>query len=476
MKILYFVVTFMLIIANYGTLSSVENDDCMMCHSDPDMYMEKGRSKISLWVDNSKFIFSVHKNVKCVDCHKGFDPDDIPHKKNIGKIDCNSCHQGVEKKHTFHPWMADAPLQNDCKKCHGYHYATPAKGKGSKVSGIHSLNQCGTCHQDVVDEYMKSEHYKALLNISDENAPDCNYCHRKPITKGWIGNYIQRKANQNQVCTDCHSHDTKNPSVIKTITNSNSRHFQLKTEGKEHAAVCTDCHGFHNIKKNEDFEARLSVKNSFSACGKCHVHIAQEYQNSIHGLAQIIGNMDAASCVSCHFEHDLKKVPHVDEAIFKSNKLNKKFAIDSKMIYCVSCHGDSDLMGKSKLKSLVESHSWLPELESHFAAVSCFDCHSSYTVPYLSHNILPLEKSVKTCNPCHEQDMNLKTKLANYYKTSKTGESGIIDGTISGGSYIGLSRSVILDYLSFILLGGVFIGLLAHGYIRWYFRSKKESK
>ena len=459
----------LLIIISTTLLVSQENDDCLMCHDDHEMTMEKGRRTISLWVNSSKFNTSAHKGVKCVSCHKGFNPEDIPHKEVITPVDCKGCHTDVEKKHTFHPWMSSAPLKDDCKNCHEHHYTSPVRGSKSNFSGVNTVEKCGTCHKDVKQEFMKSEHFKTLSHSSSEFSPDCNYCHRNPITKGWISNYKERKDNQNNVCIDCHKSDSHNPEVLKKISNSESRHAKLRLSGKEHAAVCTDCHGFHNIVKNEDFEAKLSVKNSFNTCGKCHVHIAQEYQNSIHGLLQMKGNMNAAGCVSCHFEHSQDKKENISDDIYAFNKLNKEFSEKSLMTNCISCHTSDN-------KSLAESHKFLPYLESHFASVTCYDCHSSYSKPHLSHNILPIEKSRRDCQECHEQTLELKSVLFKYEKTKSVESEGVVKGNISARTNtVGLTNNIILDYLSLIIMGGIVLGLLIHAYVRWYFK-KKEIK
>ena len=468
---------FLLILISFVILKGQTNDDCLNCHGDPEMTMEKGKKTISLWVNNSKFIFSAHKNKKCVSCHKGFNPDDIPHKEKITEVDCKSCHIDAEKKHTFHPWMKNAPLKDNCKQCHTYHYVTPIKGANSGVGGINALEKCGGCHTDVKEEYIKSEHYKALQKINNANAPDCNYCHRNPITKGWISDYKTRKDNQNNVCIECHKTDSHNPDVLKKIDNNLSRHQKLRKSGKEHAAVCTDCHGFHNIMKNDDFEARLNVKNSSNSCGKCHIHIAQEYQNSIHGLAQMKGNMQAAGCVSCHFEHSNQKKVKISDDIFSKNLLNKEFSEKSKMNNCINCHTNDSLLLGANLKTLKTAHSWLPSLETHFATVSCYDCHSSYTEPYLSHNILPLEKSFRSCNDCHNKTLELKSVLYNYQKSSNVENEGALKGNTKGDSnFAGLSRNIILDYLSLIVLGLVVFGIAIHSYIRWYFKKVRSQQ
>ncbi|MCK7528204.1 MAG: cytochrome c3 family protein [Ignavibacteriales bacterium] len=51
------------------------NDDCLMCHSDNELTMEKKGKEISLFVDEDVFKGSAHSKLSCVSCHKGFDPE-----------------------------------------------------------------------------------------------------------------------------------------------------------------------------------------------------------------------------------------------------------------------------------------------------------------------------------------------------------------------------------------------------------------
>jgi len=338
--------------------------------------------------------------------HKGFDPLDLPHKEIITEINCKSCHQDAYRKHTFHPWMGNAPLKEDCRSCHDYHYASVTRGERSTVGGIHSVNQCGKCHVDEGEQFLQSEHYGSLIKTSNANSPGCNYCHREPITKGWGIDYSKRKQHQNRICYECHSLESTNRNVEIKISNLSSRHYELMNNGVEYTPICTDCHGYHNIKNNNDFNSRLNQRNAYSACGKCHIHTSQEYQNSVHGMAQLKGNQNAANCVNCHSEHSKNNVPIIDGNLLKSHNLKLSSLMKSNAIYCISCHVDNELMSANNLKTIADAHQFLPSMEKHFEVISCFDCHSSFTESYLSHNILPFDKTKGNCNPCYEKILN----------------------------------------------------------------------
>ncbi|MDQ1265044.1 MAG: hypothetical protein QG635_194, partial [Bacteroidota bacterium] len=172
-----------------GNPTKPSKDDCLVCHSDKDISkVEKGKT-ISLWVNQSQLAHSVHGRMLCVDCHKDFNPDDIPHKENIQPPECFSCHKDFAKKHTFHPQMAFfTPGSNsvlfDCKKCHGTHGISKPEISLSKPGATNAVEFCGSCHKEQKEQHIKSEHYAAYLK-NNPNAPTCTYCHSKPITKYW---------------------------------------------------------------------------------------------------------------------------------------------------------------------------------------------------------------------------------------------------------------------------------------------------
>src|ERR1035437_3435523 len=86
-------------------LNAQTNDDCLTCHSDNKFTMTKNGKEISIYVDSKILGGSAHKNLSCIACHVGFNPDEVPHKENIKPIDCKSCHKDAPLKHQFHPDM-----------------------------------------------------------------------------------------------------------------------------------------------------------------------------------------------------------------------------------------------------------------------------------------------------------------------------------------------------------------------------------
>ncbi|MDQ1264869.1 MAG: hypothetical protein QG635_18, partial [Bacteroidota bacterium] len=118
-----------------------------------------------------------------------------------------------------------------------------------------------------------------------------------------------------------------------------------------------------------------------------------------------------------------------------------------------------------------------PNISKHWETVRCVDCHSSYTPPNLSHNILPPEKTIKKCEECHSKNSLLMSKLYKHEKKLSREKFGFINGTILSDAYvIGTTRNLLLDSLSVILFIAVLAGIGLHAFLRWYFHKGGSAK
>ncbi len=456
-----------------------DNDHCLSCHDDPTITMEKGGKTISLEV--KKFIFSrsVHSSLKCERCHVGFNPDEIPHKEKIEEVNCVSCHENTLKKHTFHPQIALSGGKSkkedvNCKNCHGYHNVESPKNPNSKTGFLNSTNFCGNCHKKEKQEHLGSEHYVALTS-KDENAPTCIFCHKQNITPKSGLSLVDLKINQEKLCLGCHLNQPFTQFSKTLIDYEKSVHGSAIRRGNQNAAVCIDCHGVHDLKKVDDPNSKINPFKVSDVCGKCHISITLEYHSSIHGTELLKGNSDVPGCTYCHGEHAISPMAKVETRIIEANQMNLNLITTNRMVFCVRCHADEDLMSKYKLSTLSKAHDWLPNLPKHWETVRCVDCHSSYEPPNLSHNILPREQTVKKCEECHSKNSILMTKLYKHEKARSREKYGFINGTILSDAYvIGATRNVYLDFLSIAIFGVVIIGVGLHGILRWYFKPSKS--
>ncbi|OGU58830.1 MAG: hypothetical protein A2X64_09480 [Ignavibacteria bacterium GWF2_33_9] len=448
-----------------------------MCHGEAGMEMDKNGKTIKISVNASVFKSSAHGKLKCVECHKGFNPDDIPHKERITPVDCKSCHKAPLEKHPFHPQLALADGMGgtpdvNCKGCHGNHQVRTKNSPTSPTNFMNSTEYCGKCHKKEKELHIKSDHY-FQLNKNNPQAPTCIYCHTKAVTKNFKVSAVQLKKNQEDLCLSCHldAAHTKTQYSTSLINYRNSVHGQAISKGISAAAVCTDCHGAHIFEKASSPTSNIRKSNVANVCSKCHIGVSQEYKQSIHGVALEKGNPDVPTCSYCHGEHSISAVVEVPLKMFTDNQINPQSAVKTKMVYCIKCHADEKMMSKYGIATFNKAHDWLPSLGKHNETVRCVDCHSSYTPPNLSHNLLPPEKTIKKCEECHSKNSVLMSKLYKHEKTQSRKKYGFINGTLLSDAYVvGTTRNLFLDSFTVIAFVVILIGIGFHAFMRWYFK------
>jgi len=203
-----FIIT-LLVIISANKLSAQTNDDCLTCHNDNTLTMEKNGKEVSIYVNPDVIGHSAHKKLDCIACHVGFDIDNIPHKENIQPINCKSCHKDAALKHPFHPQMLKSngvggSKDVNCKGCHGTHDIISPSVPGSKFSISNIVNACGECHTEQKKEYLLSAHGEGFKE-GIKGAPTCIVCHKNPIVGVRAGvDTTQLKIAQEKLCLSCH--------------------------------------------------------------------------------------------------------------------------------------------------------------------------------------------------------------------------------------------------------------------------------
>jgi predicted CXXCH cytochrome family protein len=402
------------------------NDDCLMCHSDSTLTMEKGGKKISLYVNENVFKSSVHGDASCVDCHVGFDPNNIPHKKSITPVDCNSCHgisqfqdvarskelahfnvkcaqchgthdiQPVDKIVTdkkclsCHPaekgFLSSAHVKLEtekkgggCESCHGKAHdvkSVTIKGMSRRPVVLMSDSLCANCHKDAIAEIDAGVHKKAF----DEGIITCVSCHSAH------GTQVSKELISRNACFKCHT-DSKLFSGVRAangesltslvMSYNHSIHSEsLKRNGK--GATCVDCHGSHTIKSPADQSSPVNRANIVSTCGKCHGDVENHYLNSSHGKAFKEGVTVAPVCTDCHSEHSVTSISDPNSPVSRSNEPK----------ICLSCHLENPIVLKltgvspAFLESIKHSVHLVALSKGNLKAATCSDCHGA-------HDMLP---------------------------------------------------------------------------------------
>ena len=380
------------------------NEDCLSCHSDETLTMDRKGKPVKLFVDDKILGISVHKKLQCVSCHVGFDPGNVPHKENIQPINCQSCHKNAPVKHLFHPQMLKAAANSEskdlnCKGCHGTHDA-----KQIKVAGAKGTPVCANCHSAESNDFSQSTHHAAGLRGVKE-APSCLTCHVQQITtKGFANDTVKAKLAQEKLCLTCHLDD---PAVRSKFSYKKgfiqsydqSVHGRAIRDGKAKAAGCVDCHGVHKIQGADEKDASIAKKNIPATCGKCHVEIAKQYAGSVHGMSVAKGGTDAPVCTDCHGEHNILKHNDPNAAVSFKNVSEQ---------ICSKCHSSMKLsekygMAANKFQTFKDSYHGLA-LEGGSASVAnCSSCHGIHDIKASSDPESRVNKKnlAKTCGKCH---------------------------------------------------------------------------
>ncbi|HET7009541.1 MAG TPA: cytochrome c3 family protein [Anaerolineales bacterium] len=236
---------------------------------------------------------------------------------------------------------------------------------------------------------------------------------------------------QNLNCVDCHTNITGFPHppfepasrrefVLQMYTacqachageyalTQDSVHERARAAGQPAAAVCTDCHGSHDIQRMTDDdageilpEARTRIPQT---CARCHSTIYDKYLTSVHGSALLgEGNPDVPTCIDCHGVHNIED-PTTTEFRLRSPSM------------CARCHTDAGIMDKYGLSTRVlqtyvaDFHGTTvtlfekitPDAETNKPV--CYDCHGIHDIRRTDDprkGLQVRENLLARCQRCH---------------------------------------------------------------------------
>jgi cytochrome b subunit of formate dehydrogenase len=324
------------------------NEDCLACHSDSTMIKEVAGKQVSLDVSGEHFKNSIHSMFSCVDCHT--DIKSSPHENTPAKVSCAQCHadQQVAYERSLHGQAAKRGDSSaaSCVSCHGSpHEILPAADPKSRVNHANIAATCGSCHGQ-----------KFVMEASGHSA--------QPF-----------------------------------LSYQESVHGRAVAAGSDKAAVCTDCHGAHEILAASDPKSSIFKFNVPATCAKCHTSVQQEFAQSIHGQAISRGNWQAPVCTDCHGIHSIKAHLDPNSSVSAQNLAR---------ITCARCHEGVRLSQElgipgARASTYLQSYHGLASKLGSQVVANCASCHGV-------HNILPSTDArstiskvnlVKTCGQCH---------------------------------------------------------------------------
>jgi cytochrome b subunit of formate dehydrogenase len=380
-------------------------NECFACHSDAGLTHDVNGKQVSLHVDPQAFKDSIHGSMfTCVDCH--IDVKTSAHETTPKKITCTTCHADEQTAYdrSFHGKAVQGGNSKaaSCVDCHGSpHELLPASDPKSRVHHTNIPATCGACHSQ-----------KFVMEDGGQSAQ-------------MVASYQQ------------------------------SVHGHAVAAGSEEAAVCTDCHGTHEILDAKDAKSPIFKFNVPLTCGKCHDTVSTEFQQSIHGQAAAKGNWQAPVCTDCHGIHSIKSHLDPNSPVSAQNLAQAT---------CARCHEGVRLSqefgveGRRETTYLASYHGLAAKAGSQVVA-NCASCHGTHSIfpsndPRSTINHANL---ARTCGQCHPG-------VTEKFTSSKVH----VDAPLSADVGSKAVRWIRRFYLSMIF--AVIGGMLLHNFIIW--RSK----
>jgi len=367
--------------------------ECLSCHGDKGLEKvdKKGR-KVSLFVDLREHKGSAHKDLDCIACHLG--AQEIPHPK-MNPVECSQCHEkriGEDLKKSIHGGTPPSKVKLSCAHCHGRH--------DIKRAAEDHFFPCQNCHTKAAIQFKNSVHKKATLAGKLE-AASCHDCHGShDIREAASKESSVYPVNLPRTCAKCHGDPKQARKGI--LPHRDIVHLYMDTVhgraldrgGLLVAAVCTSCHGSHEIRSHLDSASSTHRHNIPRTCGKCHAGVEESYEESVHGKWMRRGNLQAPSCTDCHTSHEIRRV----------DTYKWKLSVAQE---CGICHEQS-------LKTFRDTFHGQVNILGYASSARCSDCHGY-------HDVLPSRDPqsrthpshlLATCQKCHPK---ATAKFTQYY-------------------------------------------------------------
>ena len=265
--------------------------------------------------------------------------------------------------------------EDSCSDCHSYMSKTSQEIVGQWKESVHAKKGigCTACHggDSTTDDFSD-----AMWNASD-----------------FVGQPKRRDIPA--LCAKCHS----DPAYMRPFGVSSTSQYaeykqsihgkRLLEKGDTKVAVCTDCHGVHEIRAKDDVQSSVYKTNIPGMCARCHAdkeymkpygiptNQYEEYKSSHHGR-RLLEDQDTASpaCSDCHGKHGATP-PGVKEVVN----------------VCGTCHGRTlEYFNEGPHGEALQS----------VGAPKCVDCHGNHASVKPTDAML-VGSAHGHCGDCHDQ-------------------------------------------------------------------------
>jgi uncharacterized protein with PIN domain len=438
---------FVFLICGAFHLSAQENSDCFSCHNDKTLKGTKKGKSIFVFVDEKKFVGSVHGSLTCVSCHTDLEGKEFPHDEELAPVNCGTCHTAEQEQHakSLHGQAIKRgdPLAPQCKDCHGNHEILSAKDARSPVSPLKVPFTC-----NILQNFSESIHGEGLLKKGLIVAPNCATCHtahsillhtdptssisRKNIARTCTkchaqielvhrkvikGELWEKEAHTLPACVDCHQpHKVRKVFYDQGMADRDclhchsNRQIRASKDGRSlfvqvneltsssHIKVaCSQCHSDVNashVRACETIQKKVD-------CASCHAEVGQQYQKSMHGQLLAKNDPNAPNCKECHGTHGVHGKAEPSSPTFATNV----------PILCARCHREGK---KAAARYTGGEH----EIIEHYGesihgkglmksgltvTAMCTNCHTAHSVQPRSDSTSSVNSRnlPATCGKCH---------------------------------------------------------------------------
>jgi len=318
-----------------------DNEECLECHGVDGLELEQNGRTRSLFVDEERFDESVHGGMDCVLCHMDLDGvEEYPHPRDLEPVDCTACHDDDDGpiavfRASIHGRLVEEEdeLAPRCQDCHGSHYVVRRSDPASPLAPLRVTATCTQCHVEGAGVERVHD-----LSPRELRARYVDRLHERGVERG------------------------------VTVT-----------------AVCTSCHGGHDVLPATDPASSIHADNVNGTCLACHVGASEVHRDVI--APEAWEREQPPRCVDCHAPHAHPRVRY-DDGIADAD--------------CLACHAagaEEPGERESTRAPLVDPARY--ELSIHARrGVACARCHTGVVPTPDERPCAPLGEPVR-CDTCH---------------------------------------------------------------------------
>lgn len=283
---------------SYSTELPLSNS-CLNCHEEPKLGMTLSNGEwLPLNVEPALFSKSIHGNkLLCTDCHSSISGYPHPGSDISSRRDykvaqyelCNRCHFDNYTKtldSVHYKVLSEGNLNSPlCTDCHGAHYVSLPYLPRTLIS-----DTCSNCHKEIYDAYSESVHGSALVEDNNYDVPVCTSCHSSHnIEDARTTDFHLASV---EICNKCHSNAKlmEKYGISTNVSKTYLDDFHGRTAtlvekegsdiGNTLGAICTDCHGIHDIQTVEDPNSSVIKGNLIVTCRKCHPGATENFSGA----------------------------------------------------------------------------------------------------------------------------------------------------------------------------------------------------